>query len=129
MILVDSSVWIDFFNGKEEKYVEKLYALLGNEVIVTGDLIMVEVLQGFKINSQFLQAKEALETLPYFNLCNKEIALQSAENYRVLRKRGVTIRKTVDMILATFCINNNFKLLHADKDFLPMEEFLGLQKA
>lgn len=127
MILVDSSVWIDFFNGKEEKHVEKLYALLGNEVIVTGDLIVVEVLQGFKIDSQFLQAKEALETLPYFNLCNKEIALQSAENYRVLRKKGVTIRKTVDMILATFCINNNFKLLHADKDFIPMEKFLGLQ--
>jgi predicted nucleic acid-binding protein len=127
MILVDSSVWIDFFNGKEERHVEKLYALLGNEATVTGELVMVDLVHGFKIDSQFLQAKEALETLPYFNLCNKEIVLQSAENYRILRKKGVTIRKTIDMILATFCTNNNIKLLHADKDFLPLEEFLGLQ--
>jgi predicted nucleic acid-binding protein len=127
MILVDSSVWIDFFNGKEKEHVIKLYELLGSEVIVTGDLILVEVLQGFKIDSQFQQAKEALETLPYFSICNKETALKSAENYRVLRGKGITIRKTIDMIIGTFCIHNNIKLLHNDKDFLPLEKFLGLQ--
>ena len=127
MILVDSSVWIDFFNGKEEEHVEKLYELLGNKVLVTGDLILVEVLQGFKNDKQFQIAKEALESLPYFSLCSKDTALLSAEHYRLLRKKGVTIRKTIDVIIATFCINNNIKLLHHDKDFSDMEKYLGLQ--
>ncbi|MFN3801073.1 PIN domain nuclease [Belliella pelovolcani] len=127
MILVDSSVWIDFFNGREEKHVEKLYELLGNSVVVTGDLILIGVLQGFRNDSQFQKAKEALESLPFFTLSNKELALQSTEHYRTLRKKGVTIRKTIDMIIATFCIQNNIRLLHADKDFVLMEKFLGLQ--
>ncbi|MBW3467887.1 type II toxin-antitoxin system VapC family toxin [Arthrospiribacter ruber] len=127
MILVDSSVWIDFFNGREKKHVEKLYELLGNSVVVTGDLILIEVLQGFRNDSQFQKAKEALESLPFFTLSNKELALKSAEDYRTLRNKGVTIRKTIDMIIATFCIQNKIRLLHADKDFVPMEKFLGLQ--
>jgi predicted nucleic acid-binding protein len=127
MILVDSSVWIDFFNGNEGSHVEKLYELLGTQIIATGDLICVEVLQGFKNDAQFQLAKEALESLPYFALSNKDMALLSAKNYRFMRKNGVTVRKTIDVIIATFCIANNFKLLHADKDFLVMEEYLGLQ--
>lgn len=127
MILVDSSVWIDFFNGKDAEHVEKLYQLLGNQVVVSGDLIWVEVLQGFKEDSQFRKAKTALESLPFFSLTNKDTALIAAENYRILRKKGVTIRKTIDLIIATFCITNNISLLHADKDFQVMEEHLGLR--
>lgn len=127
MILVDSSAWIDFFNGKEADHVEKLYQLLGNQVIISGDLIWVEVLQGFKNDSQFKLAKTALESLPYFTLINKETALLAAEHYRVLRKKGVTVRKTIDVIIATFCIANNISLLHADKDFQVMEAHLGLR--
>jgi len=127
MILVDSSVWIDFFNGKEADHVEKLYQLLGNQVIISGDLIWVEVLQGFKNDSQFKLAKTALESLPYFALINKETALVAVENYRILRKKGVTVRKTIDVIIATFCIANNISLLHADNDFQVMEAHLGLR--
>ena len=127
MILVDSSVWIDFFNGKEADHVEKLYQLLGNQVIISGDLIWVEVLQGFKNDSQFKLAKAALESLPYFTVINKETALVAAENYRILRKKGVTVRKTIDIIIATFCIANNISLLHADRDFQVMEAHLGLR--
>jgi len=127
MILVDSSVWIDFFNGKDADHVEKLYQLLGHELIISGDLISVEVLQGFKNDSQFQKAKTAFESLPYFTLINKETALIAAENYRILRKNGITVRKTIDVIIATFCIANNIRLLHADKDFQVMEEHLGLR--
>ncbi|WP_373496423.1 PIN domain nuclease [Aquiflexum sp.] len=126
MILVDSSVWIDFFNGKEGLHVEKLYDLLGKKPIATGDLIIVEVLQGFRSDAQFKLAKDSLEQLPYYQLCTKEIAILSAENYRFMRSKGITIRKTIDMVITTFCISNNIKLLHSDRDFLPMEEFLGL---
>ncbi|RZS95898.1 type II toxin-antitoxin system VapC family toxin [Cecembia calidifontis] len=127
MILVDSLVWIDFFNGKDADHVEKLYQLLGHELIISGDLIWVEVLQGFKNDSQYQKAKTALESLPYFALINKETALLAAENYRILRKNGITVRKTIDIIIATFCIANNFRLLHAEKDFQVMEEHLGLR--
>lgn len=127
MILVDSSVWIDFFNGEDRPHVEKLYQLLGKEIIVTGDLIAVEVLQGFQNEIHFQKAKHVLEEIPFFSLCNKELSIVAAENYRTLRKQGVTIRKTIDIIIGTFCIENNHKLLHYDRDFNPMEIFLGLQ--
>lgn len=87
----------------------------------------MEVLQGFKNDSQYQKAKTALESLPYFALINKETALLAAENYRILRKNGITVRKTIDIIIATFCIANNFRLLHAEKDFQVMEEHLGLR--
>src|SRR5680860_198690 len=116
MILVDSSVWIDFFNGVDKPHVEKLYHLLGKEVIATGDLIVVEVLQGFLNNSHFDTAKEVLEGLAYFSLCNRTLAVTTANNYRVLRKKGITVRKTIDMVIGTFCIENNLRLLHNDKD-------------
>lgn len=126
MILVDSSVWIDFFNGLDKPHVEKLYQLLGNEVIVTGDLIVVEVLQGFLNDSHFQTGKTVLEGLPFFNLCDKNLAFSTANNYRVLRKKGITVRKTIDMVIGTFCIENDISLLHQDRDFQPMEEYLNL---
>jgi predicted nucleic acid-binding protein len=127
MILVDSSVWIDFFNGKESPEVSLLYNTLGKQEIITGDLIIVEVLQGFSSEKDFGIAKEVLESLPFFNLSNKELAIKSALNYRKLRKSGVTIRKTIDMVIATFCIEKEIKLLHNDRDFDQLEKYLGLQ--
>lgn len=107
MIMVDSSVWIDFFNGVNKPHVEKLYQLLGKEIIVTGDLIVVEVLQGFNVDSHFNLAKEVLERLTYFSLCDKSLALAAANNYRILRKHGITVRKTIDVVIGTFCIEPN----------------------
>ena len=127
MIMVDSSVWIDFFNGVDKPHVEKLYQLLGKEIIVTGDLIVVEVLQGFNVDSHFNLAKEVLERLTYFSLCDKSLALTAANNYRILRKHGITVRKTIDVVIGTFCIENQIELLHHDKDFVPMENLLKLE--
>lgn len=127
MILVDSSVWIDFFNGVDKPHVEKLYQLLGKEIIVTGDLIVVEVLQGFNLESHFNLAKEVLDRLTYFSLCDKSLAVAAAHNYRILRKHGITVRKTIDVVIGTFCIQNQIPLLHHDKDFVPMESMLKLK--
>ena len=127
MIMVDSSVWIDFFNGVNKPHVEKLYQLLGKEIIVTGDLIVVEVLQGFNVDSHFNLAKEVLERLTYFSLCDKSLALAAANNYRILRKHGITVRKTIDVVIGTFCIENQIALLHHNKDFVPMENLLKLE--
>lgn len=127
MILVDSSVWIDFFNGQDKPHVEKLYQILGRELIGTGDLIMVEVLQGFQSDRDFQKAKEILSNLTCHSLCSQELALQTAHNFRQLRKKSITVRKTIDMVIGTFCIENNFKLLHNDHDFKLIEKHLGLR--
>lgn len=127
MTLVDSSVLIDYFNGIRNLHTEELDKMLGNEIIVIGDYILAEVLQGFRNDSDFKIAKEYLQSFPCFNLCNETIAIKSAENFRLLRKKGKTVRKTVDLIIGTFCIENEIELLHNDKDFNPMEKFLGLK--
>lgn len=127
MIFVDSSVLIDYFNGKNNWQVEKLDEILGNEIIVLGDYILVEVLQGFKKDKDFKTAKNVLSSFPCINILGEEIAVKSAINYRTLRKKGITIRKTIDAIISTFCIENDLLLLHNDKDFLPFEKHLGLK--
>ncbi|MEO8400003.1 MAG: PIN domain nuclease [Ignavibacteriaceae bacterium] len=127
MILVDSSVLTDYFNGKENCQVEKLDELLGKEIVAIGDYILVEVLQGFRNDKDYNTAKNVLNSFPCFNICGEEIAIKSANNYRKLRKKGITIRKTIDVIISTFCIENNFLLLHNDKDFFSLEKYLGLQ--
>jgi predicted nucleic acid-binding protein len=127
MILVDSSVLIDYFNGKDNWQVEKLDEILGKEIVVIGDYILVEVLQGFRNDKDYDIASKVLNTFPCFNMCGEEIAIKSAENYRILRKKGITIRKTIDVIICTFCIENELLLLHNDKDFLPLEKHLGLK--
>jgi predicted nucleic acid-binding protein len=127
MILVDSSVWIDFFNGVKNPPANFLYENLGREVFVTGDLVILEVLQGFVSDKDYETGRKVMESLPFFNLCGKEIAVATSINYRKLRKKGVTIHKTIDMVIATFCIENNIRLLHNDRDFLPLEKFAGLQ--
>lgn len=126
MIIVDSSVWIDYFNGRSNTQTDKLDDLLDTEPVGIGNIIYAEVLQGFRADKDFAQAKEALDKLILFEMSKKTIALQSALNFRKLRKQGITVRKTTDMIIGTFCIENGFPLLHKDRDFQPLEA-LGLQ--
>ncbi len=127
MIVVDSSVWIDFFNGKISDNTDFLDKLLGQERIIIGDLILTEVLQGFRKKKDFQVAKSLLDTLDFKPMLGKEVALKSAENYRLLRSKGVTVRKTIDVMIGTFCVINSYPLLHDDHDFDPMEDHLGLQ--
>ena len=129
MIFVDSSVWIDYFNGKSTPEVMKLDSLLGVESISTGDLILVEVLQGFRNDKDYKIAKNLLTSLSVFNMLDSNIAIKSADNFRALRKKGITVRKTVDSIIATFCIQNKLSLLHSDKDFKPFHKHLRLKNA
>lgn len=126
MILVDSSVWIAFFNGQDIPQAEMLDRLLGLEPILLGDLILAEVLQGFRHDRDFRSARDHLLRLPFAAMGGQKIALQSAANFRVLRRRGVTVRKTIDVFIATFCIENAHMLLHCDRDFDVMQAHLGL---
>ena len=126
MILVDSSVWIDYFNGRDTIQTAKLDELLGEELLGIGDLILTEVLQGFRADADYRVAKQMLTSLTVFNMLGLEIAIKSADNFRELRKQGITIRKTVDVVIATFCIETGHSLLFADKDFIPFANNLGL---
>jgi len=127
MILVDTSVWIDYFNGKENLETDLLDKALGNETVAIGDLILIEILQGFRADKQYKMAKELLEPLQKFAMLDLDIAVKTADNYRKLRKKGITIRKTADVIIATYCIEKNISLLFTDRDFIPFVTHLGLQ--
>ena len=127
MNMIDSSVWIDYFNGRDTRATKLLDSMLGVQPIAIGDLILTEILQGFRNTKDFNQAKQLLSTLHFYNIGGREIALKSAENYRVLGKKGVTIRKTIDVFIGTFCIENNIPLLHSDRDFKPMVTHLDLK--
>jgi len=129
MILVDSSVWIAYFNGAATPETERLDALLGLEPLGLGDLILTEVLQGFRSDREYETAKRLLTSLTVYDLLGEEMALKSADNFRALRRKEVTIRKTIDVIIATFCIENSFSLLHSDKDFEPFCTHLDLRSA
>ena len=127
MILVDSSVWIDYFNGNLTEATEYLEAILGIENLIIGDLILTEVLQGFKSDKDFAMAKNLLTSFDVHNLLDQDIAIKSADNFRILRKKGLTVRKTIDVIIATYCIEHRISLLQADKDFTPFASHLGLK--
>jgi predicted nucleic acid-binding protein len=129
LIFVDSSVWIDYFNGRGSSETDCLDKLLGKEPIATGDLVLIEVLQGFKHDRDYSTARELLTSLEVFTLGGQEIAIKSADNFRLLRKRGITVRKTIDVLIATFCIEKNLTLLHSDKDFKPFHGYLKLGNA
>ena len=129
MILVDSSVWIDYFRGMQSSQTDRLHALLGNEPIATGDLVLDEVLQGFGSAQDFNQGKKLLTSLPIVELVGGDIAIQAANNFRTLRSLGITVRKTIDTLIATSCIEKGLALLYIDKDFDPFVEHLGLQSA
>ena len=126
MILVDSSVWIDYFNGRGTPRTDRLDKLLGMEPLAIGDLILTEVLQGFTADADYRQARQLLTSQTVFDMLGTELALKSADNYRTLRQRGITVRKTIDTFIATFCIERQHTLLFEDRDFLPFVEHLGL---
>ena len=126
MILVDSSVWIDYFNGVICPETNLLDGFLGKESILMGDLILSEVLQGFSNDKDFQEAQQLLNLLPFREMLGRQVAIRSAENYRLLRMKGITVRKTIDVMIGTFCILNQLPLLHRDRDFDPMEKWLGL---
>ena len=129
MILVDSSVWIDYFRGIQSSQTDRLHGLLGNEPIATGDLVLTEVLQGFGSAQDFNQGKKLLTSLPIIELVGGDIAIQAANNFRTLRLLGITVRKTIDTLIATSCIEKELALLYSDKDFDPFVAHLGLQSA
>lgn len=129
MILVDSSVWIDYFRGFATPQTDRLHRLLDEEMIAIGDLILTEVLQGFDRDRDFNRAQKLLTALTIVELGGKEIALRAARNFRKLRALGVTPRKTIDTIIATRCIESDLPLLYSDRDFDPFVERLGLRTA
>ena len=126
MILVDTSVWVDYFNGQSSAQTDALDDALGTQDVIIGDLILTEVLQGFRHDRHFRQARQLLQTFPIVTMVGPQLAIRSAEHYRALRRRGVTVRKTIDVMIGTYCIANNIPLLHADRDFDPMVQHLGL---
>ena len=127
MIFVDSTVWIDYFNGRATRQTDYLDGILGKEPLVIGDINYIEVLQGFRKDSDFERARILFDTLFFREVLSREIAIIGARNYRWLRKKGITVRKTIDMIIGTFCIENQFTLLHDDRDFLPLADHFGLK--
>lgn len=126
MVLVDSSVWIDYFNGVASRQTDLLDDMLGHELLLTGDLILAEVLRGFDSQSDYRRAKRLLDSLEYADMLGREVAERSAGYYRELRRRGITVRKTIDALIATFCVMNRHSLLHADRDFDPFARHFGL---
>ena len=127
MIVADTSVWIDYVRGIDAPHTNLLDYELDHSRIVTGDLIIAEFLQGFRKEEDYQKAKQIMESLEYHDFVGKDIALRAARNYRKLRNSETTVRKTIDVIIATFCIENDFDLLHNDRDFDPMERLLGLR--
>lgn len=126
MILVDSSVWIDFFRGVSTPQVERLDSLLGVEPLAVGDLILTEVLQGFTRPRDFDRALAALSAFTLVEIGGRDVALQAARHYRTLRALGVTPRKTIDTLIAARCLESGYALLFSDRDFEPFVEHLGL---
>ena len=129
MIVVDSSVWIDYFTGTDNKQTNTLDNILGLKPVAIGDLILTEVLQGFRHNKDYKAARALFEDVTIFEMLGTEMALQSADNFRALRKKGITVRKTADVIIATCCIDRKLPLLFSDKDFKPFVKHLGLAEA
>ena len=129
MIVVDTSVWIDFFNGIASPEVGRLDAMLGRRQILVGDLILCELLRGFRSERDAAVVERELRAFAFAPMVGHAVALTAAENYRALRGRGVTIRKTIDLLIGTFCIENGHELLHSDRDFAAMAEHLGLRTA
>ena len=127
MIVVDSSVWIDHLNGQVTPEVQRLRALVGHAAILVGDLILLEVLQGLRDERQAALVERALRRFEVAAMLGPDLASQAAANYRLLRRSGVTVRKTADLVIGTFCIERGHALLHSDRDFLPMQVHLGLR--
>jgi hypothetical protein len=126
MIFIDASVWIDYFNGVITPETDYLDRIVEQDIILVSDLTLVEVLQGFRSEADFEAARQALLLFQPIEILNTRLAIRSARNYRFLRQQGVTVRKTIDCLIATYCIEADVPLLHADRDFEPFETYLGL---
>lgn len=129
MTLVDSSVWIDYFRGTNSPEADRLDSLLGTEPLLVGDLILAEVLQGFSADSDFDQAQLLFGSLEVVPMAGADICIKAAHNFRLLRRKGITVRKTIDTIIATRCIESDYSLLYSDRDFDPFVSHLGLRPA
>lgn len=126
MIVVDSSVWIDFLNGRNAAHVRRLAATLGREEIIVGDLMLCEVLQGLESEKAAREVEALLRRCEVVTMAGDALAVTAARNFRFLRRRGITVRKTIDLLIGTWCIENRQPLLHNDSDFRPMARHLGL---
>lgn len=129
MILADTSVWIDYLNGKITPQTDLLDECLIEGTLAMGDLIFLEVLQGIRDDKQYKQVKTKLSLLDLYSMFNPSMVVKCANNFRSLRKKGITIRKTNDVIIASFCIDKKMGLLYTDRDFKPFSEHLGLKSA
>ena len=127
MLVVDTTVWIDYFNGVENSQTDFLHTVLDKTPILIGDLILAEVLQGFRHDPDFEKVRRTLGKFMQGNMVSPALAVQSARNYRFLRQKGFTVRKTIDSLIATYCIENDHELLHNDSDFDGYEKHLGLR--
>jgi len=127
MTLVDTSVWIDYFDGSSNRETEILHEKLSTENVLIGDLILLEILQGFRIDKEYKQALSLLENLEKRSLLDTDSAIVYADMYRSLRKKGITIRKTTDTIIAGYCVLNELTLLQSDRDFQPFKKHFGLK--
>ena len=127
MIVVDTSVWIDYFNGVPTPQAEVLDALLGERVLAVGDLILAELLQGFATELDAKRALSLLDPLEFLEMAGRDVAIQSAANHRRLRRRGVTVRKTMDMLIGTYCLMHDHQILHNDRDFDVLAKHFGLK--
>jgi predicted nucleic acid-binding protein len=126
VIVVDSSVWIDFLNGRNAPHVQRLRAVLGIDEIIVGDLMLCEVLQGLDSEEEAQEVETLLRRFEVVSMTSDAIAVAAARNFRALRRRGITIRKTIDLLIGAWCIENRKPLLHNDADFRPMARHLGL---
>jgi len=126
VIVVDSSVWIDFLNGRNAPPVQRLRAILGTDEIIVGDLMLCEVLQGLEGERAAREVEALLRRFEIVSMAGDAIAVVAARNFRALRRRGITIRKTIDLLIGAWCIENRRPLLHDDSDFYPMARYLGL---
>jgi hypothetical protein len=129
MILVDSSVWIDFFRDKTTPQVDRLIGLLPDGDLAMGDLVLAEILQGCDTDREFNLVRQVIGVLPVISISDEAIAVQAARNYRTLRAKGITVRKTIDSLIAARCIENGLTLLYSDRDFDPFVQWLGLGSA
>jgi len=129
VIVVDSTVWIDFLNGKTVAHVQHLRVLLGSREIIVGDLMLCEILQGLENESAAREVESLMRRFDIVSMVGDTIAVAAARNFRSLRGRGITIRKTIDLLIGTWCIENRTPLLHNDSDFHAMAQHLGLMEA
>ena len=127
MIFVDSSVWIDYFGQTSNLQTEKLDQILSVERILIGDLVLIEVLQGYRDRKEFAAAFEVLRSFEIITVGGPKVCIQAARNHGRLRSIGFTVRKSIDTIIATRCIESGYRLLHNDRDFVPFEKYLGLK--